>query len=99
MVSMLTKGSPRKRGDAPAHKRDDDSHPKTKSPGPRGPGGPRGSAKAGRRRPRLDTLLLEAAKGGRTVTSITLPNGTHVVFGEGKPIEDSNPWLEELTKQ
>jgi len=51
------------------------------------------------RRPRIDTLLAEAAKGGKTVTSITLPDGTHVVFGEGKPTEDSNPWLAEITKQ
>jgi hypothetical protein len=51
------------------------------------------------RRPKVDTLLKEAARGGKTVTSITLPDGTHLVFGEGKPTEDSNPWLEELTKQ
>ena len=51
------------------------------------------------RRPNIKTLLKESAQGGKTVTSITLPDGTHVVFGEGKPTEDSNPWLAEITKQ
>jgi hypothetical protein len=52
-----------------------------------------------RRRPKIDTLLAEAAKGGKTVTSITLPDGTKLTFGEGEPVESNNPWLEELTKQ
>jgi hypothetical protein len=91
MISMLTKGSPRKRGDVPAHKRDDDKPPNTDSPSsPR----PRG------RRPRIDTLLAESAKGGKTVTSITLPDGTKLTFGEGEQTSSSsNPWLEELKKQ
>jgi hypothetical protein len=50
------------------------------------------------RRPRIDTLLAEAAKGGKTVTSITLPDGTKLTFGEGEQAS-GNPWLEELTKQ
>jgi hypothetical protein len=52
-----------------------------------------------KRRPRIDTLLAEAAKGGKTVTSITLPDGTKLTFGEGEQAPDSNPWLAELTKQ
>jgi hypothetical protein len=53
-----------------------------------------------RRRPRLDTLIAEAAKGGKTITSITLPDGTKLTFGEGEQTPTSNnPWLEELTKQ
>jgi hypothetical protein len=51
------------------------------------------------RRPRIDTLLAEAAKVGKTVTSIEFPDGTKVTLGEGKPTEDSNPWLKGLTKQ
>jgi hypothetical protein len=91
MISMLTKASSRKRGDVTARKRDDDNPPKTNSPdSPR----PRG------RRPKIDTLLAEAAKGGKTVTSITLPDGTKLTFGEGEQTSSSsNPWLEELKKQ
>ena len=51
------------------------------------------------RRPRVDTLLKEAAKGGKTVTSITFPDGTKLTFSEGEQAPDSNPWLAELTKQ
>ena len=77
---MLTKGSPRKRGDVPAHKRDDDKPPNTDSPGsPR----PRG------RRPRIDTLLAESAKAGKTVTSIELPDGTKLTFGEASLQQDT----------
>jgi hypothetical protein len=53
-----------------------------------------------RRRPRIDTLLAEAAMGGKTVTSIELPDGTKLTFGEGEQTStSSNPWLKELTKQ
>jgi hypothetical protein len=52
------------------------------------------------RRPRIDTLIAEAAKGGKTITSITLPDGTKLTFGEGEQAStSSNPWLEGLTKQ
>jgi hypothetical protein len=50
------------------------------------------------RRPRVDMLLKEAEKGGKTVTSITLPDGTKLTFGEDEQAS-SNPWLKELTKQ
>jgi hypothetical protein len=80
MISMLTKGSPRKRGDATARKRDDDNPSKTDSPdSPR----PRG------RRPRIDVLLAESAKAGKTVTSIELPDGTKLTFGETSPKQDT----------
>jgi hypothetical protein len=52
-----------------------------------------------RRRPSIDALLKEAARAGKTVTSITLPDGTKVNFGEGDPVESVNPWLKELRKQ
>jgi hypothetical protein len=54
---------------------------------------------ARRRRMSIDTLQAEAAKVGKTVTCIEYPDGTKVTLGEGRPIEDSNPWLKELTKQ
>jgi hypothetical protein len=79
MLSMLTKGSPRKRGDATARKRDDDNSPKNSPDSPR----PRG------RRPRIDTLLAESAKAGKTVTSIELPDGTKLTFGEASLQQDT----------
>jgi hypothetical protein len=50
------------------------------------------------KRPNINTLLKEAEKGGKRVTSITLPDGTRLTFDEGEQAS-SNPWLKELTKQ
>jgi hypothetical protein len=46
------------------------------------------------RRPRIATLLKEAAKGGKTVTSITLPDGTKLTFGDQTQVTDNNSWDE-----
>jgi hypothetical protein len=52
-------------------------------------------------KPSIATLIKRAEKTGRTVTSITTPDGTRINFGEGEPSEANNPWLADLkvTKQ
>jgi hypothetical protein len=50
------------------------------------------------RKPSIATLIKRAEKAGKTVTSITTPDGVTVTFGEIKPAEASNPWLAELDK-
>jgi hypothetical protein len=55
------------------------------------------------RKPSIATLVKRAEKTGKTVTSITTPDGTTIHFGETKPTDASNPWLagidEKATKQ
>jgi hypothetical protein len=51
-----------------------------------------------RRRPRVDRLIAQAEKAGKSVASITTPDGITVTFGESKPTEASNPWLADLNK-
>ena len=55
----------------------------------------------GRRKPSIATLIKRAEKAGKTVTSVTTPDGTVLHFGEPQPTEASNPWLADLkvTKQ
>jgi hypothetical protein len=50
------------------------------------------------RRPRVGTLIKRAEKEGKTVTSVTTPDGTVLHFGEPQPTEASNPWLADLDK-
>jgi hypothetical protein len=50
------------------------------------------------RKPSVSTLIARAEKKGKTVTSVTAPDGTVLHFGEPQPTEASNPWLADLTK-
>jgi hypothetical protein len=45
--------------------------------------------------------IAAAERSGKTVTSITTPDGVTLHFGKGEPTEASNPWLDDLkvTKQ
>ena len=54
------------------------------------------------RKPTIGTLIKQAEKAGRTVTSITTSEGVTLRFGEPNPTEVANPWLAGLkgkTKQ
>jgi hypothetical protein len=52
------------------------------------------------RKPSIATLVKRAEKTGKTVTSITTPNGTRINFSDPEPSEANNPWLADLvTKQ
>jgi hypothetical protein len=51
------------------------------------------------RKPSVSTLIARAEKKGKTVTSVTAPDGTVLHFGEPQPTEASNPWLAELDKE
>ena len=57
--------------------------------------------RVGRRKPSIATLIKRAEKAGKTVTSVTTPDGTVLHFGELTPTEASNPWFADLkvTKQ
>jgi hypothetical protein len=50
------------------------------------------------RRPSIATLLKRAEKTGKSVTSITMPDGTTINFGESNPNDANNPWLAEIEK-
>ena len=50
-------------------------------------------AKPRRRRPSISKQIKDAEKSGRTVTSITLPDGTRLDFGKAESTEPENPWL------
>jgi hypothetical protein len=51
------------------------------------------------RKPSLAKLIAQAERSGRTVTSITMPDGTTIHFGEPSSTDDaSNPWLVDLEK-
>jgi hypothetical protein len=52
----------------------------------------------GQRRPSVARLIKRAEKEGKSVTSITMPDGTVLHFGEPQPTEASNPWLADLDK-
>jgi hypothetical protein len=53
------------------------------------------------RKPSIRTLIKQAEKAGKPVTSITTPDGVTLKFGESEPTEAANPWLADLrvTKQ
>jgi|SRR5262245_3462783 len=51
------------------------------------------------RKPRLDRLIKQAEQTGKSVNSITTPDGTTLTFGEPEPTEATkNPWLVDLNK-
>jgi hypothetical protein len=51
------------------------------------------------RKPRLDRLIKQAEQTGKTVNSITTPDGHVLHFGEPEPTETTkNPWLADLNK-
>jgi hypothetical protein len=50
------------------------------------------------RKPRVHTLIKQAEKSGKPVTSITTPDGVTLHFGKGESTEASNPWLDDLNK-
>ena len=50
------------------------------------------------RKPSIRRMVAAAEKIGKTVTSVTMPDGTELHFGELAPTEASNPWLADLTK-
>ena len=44
------------------------------------------------RKPSIPRMVAAAEKTGKSVTSITLPDGTVLHFGEPEPTEATNPW-------
>lgn len=50
------------------------------------------------RKPSVATMIKQAEKSGKAVSSITTPDGTTIHFGEPAPTEASNPWLADLNK-
>jgi hypothetical protein len=53
---------------------------------------------ARRRKPGLRRLIAQAEKTGKTVTSVTTPDGHTLTFGEPQSSEANNPWLVDLDK-
>ena len=55
------------------------------------------------RKPSIKRMIAAAERSGKTVTSITTPDGVTLRFGESEPTEASNPWLvgidDKVTKQ
>jgi hypothetical protein len=52
-----------------------------------------------RRKPRLDRMIAQAEKAsGKSITSITTPDGITLTFGEPAPAASDNPWLADLEK-
>ena len=55
------------------------------------------------RRPSIKRMIAAAERSGKTVTSITTPDGVTLRFGESEPTEANNPWLvgidDKVTKQ
>ena len=51
-----------------------------------------------KRKPSIRRMVAAAEKTGKSVTSVTMPDGTVLHFGELAPTEASNPWLADLTK-
>ena len=48
------------------------------------------------RRASIRRMVAAAEKAGKTVTSVTMPDGTVLHFGELAPTEASNAWLDDL---
>src|SRR5262245_44447816 len=46
----------------------------------------------------VGTLIRQAERGGKTVISVTAPDGTRLDFGQPEPTAESNPWLADLRK-
>jgi hypothetical protein len=53
---------------------------------------------ARRRKPGMRRLIAQAEKAGKTVTSVTTPDGHTLTFGEPQSSEANNPWLVDLDK-
>jgi hypothetical protein len=53
------------------------------------------------RKPSIRTLIKQAEKSGKPVTSVTTPEGVTLRFDQPEPTEAGNPWLADLkvTKQ
>ena len=53
------------------------------------------------RKPSIRRMIAAAEKAGKTVTGITMPDGTVLHLGEAQPSAAKNPWLDDLkvTKQ
>jgi hypothetical protein len=49
-----------------------------------------------RRKRGIAELFKRAEKTGKVVTSVTTPDGITISFGEPKPSDASNPWLDDL---
>ena len=60
-----------------------------------------GRAKRRVRKPSIRRMVAAAEKAGKTLTGITMPDGTVLHFGKVEDTEASNPWLDDLkvTKQ
>jgi hypothetical protein len=52
-----------------------------------------------KRKPSIATLVKRAEKTGKTVTSITTPDGTTIHFGDAEPSAANNPWLDGLDEK
>lgn len=50
------------------------------------------------RKPSIHTLIRQAEKAGKPVSSVTTPDGITLRFGESEPTEAVNPWLADLPK-
>jgi hypothetical protein len=48
------------------------------------------------RKPRLDRLIKQAEQTGKSVNSITTPDGHVLHFGEAETTAAGNPWLTDL---
>jgi hypothetical protein len=57
-----------------------------------------GRAKRRVRKLSIRRMVAAAEKAGKTVTGITMPDGTVLHFGEAQPSEAKNPWLADLDK-
>jgi hypothetical protein len=51
-----------------------------------------------KRKPSLRTLIAQAEKAGKPVTSVTMPDGVTLKFGAPEATEATNPWLADLDK-
>ena len=55
------------------------------------------------RKPSIKKMIAAAERAGKSVTSITTPDGTTLYFGKVEDTEASNPWLvgidDKVTKQ
>jgi hypothetical protein len=56
-----------------------------------------GKKSHGPRKP-LRALIMQAEKAGKNVSSIIMPDGVTLRFGESQPTEVSNPWLADLNQ-
>jgi hypothetical protein len=50
------------------------------------------------RKPSVRTLIKQAEKSGKPVTSVTTPEGITLRFDQPEPAEAANPWLADLVK-